>query len=164
MGLRPFFCLGGRTVASVEEEIEAVIEPAVSALGYELVGVEFQQERGGYVLRAYIDSPHGVTVDDCAHVSYQVSGVLDVEDPVQERYQLEISSPGLDRPLFKARDYERFAGQRAQLRLQELWHGRRKLTGTLRGTEGDNVCIEVEGQEFRVPLAMIRRARLVPDL
>lgn len=163
-GPTALFLFGGPVMGPVEERVETIITHAVEALGYELVGIEFQQEQGGHVLRVYIDNPRGISVDDCAHVSYQVSGVLDVEDPIPEAYRLEISSPGLDRPLFKLADYERFAGERVQLRLTELWQGRRKLTGELRGVMGEEVVIEVDGSELRVPAALIRRARLVPNV
>ncbi|MGA7799547.1 MAG: ribosome maturation factor RimP [Gammaproteobacteria bacterium] len=140
----------------------ALIEPAVTALGCELVGVEYVS--GSSLLRVYIDRPEGVTLDDCEAVSYQISGLLDVEDPVPGHYSLEVSSPGLDRPLFKAGDFERFAGQQVRIRLGVPIDGRRNFKGLLRGLRQDDVVIEEDGQEVRLPLERIEQARLVPDV
>ncbi|HKJ07925.1 MAG TPA: ribosome maturation factor RimP [Gammaproteobacteria bacterium] len=140
----------------------ALIEPAVNTLGCELVGVEYVS--GSSLLRVYIDRPEGVTLDDCEAVSYQISGLLDVEDPIPGHYSLEVSSPGLDRPLFKAADFERFAGQQVRIRLGMPLDGRRKFKGVLHGLRGDDVVIEEDGQQFRLPLERIEHARLVPDV
>jgi ribosome maturation factor RimP len=96
-------------------------------------------------------------------VSHQLSGVLDVEDPIREHYTLEVSSPGLDRPLFSAAHFERFAGHGVRIRLARLIDRRRKLTGTLKGLRGDAVLVEVEGEELAIPLADVESARLVPE-
>lgn len=146
------------------ENLTRLIESAVLPLGYELVGVEYlSQGAGGGLLRIYIDHADGITVDDCARVSHQVSGVLDVEDPIRENYSLEVSSPGLDRPLFGRRDFDRFAGRRVSVRTRGKILDRRRFKGLLRGTEGGDVLIEVDGETFRLPLEQIDRARLVPD-
>jgi ribosome maturation factor RimP len=133
-------------------------------MGYEVVGVELagSGERGR-VLRVYIDQEEGITLDDCAAVSHQLSGVLDVEDPIREHYRLEVSSPGLDRPLFTPAQFERFAGHEVRIRLARLIDRRRKLSGVLRGVRGDAVLVEVEGAELAIPLADIESARLVPE-
>ncbi|HKK14471.1 MAG TPA: ribosome maturation factor RimP [Gammaproteobacteria bacterium] len=141
--------------------LAGLIEPAVNALGYELVGVEYKPNQ---LLRVYIDREQGITLDDCEAVSHQVSGLLDVEDPIPGHYQLEVSSPGLDRPLFKARDYERFVGHRVRVRLAAPLQGRRKFKGLLRGLRQEQVIIEEDGQEVCVPLESIEQARLVPDV
>jgi len=143
-------------------ELRKLIEPAVAALGFELVGVEFKSGRRG-LLRVYIDSEDGITVDDCQAVSHQVSGLLDVEDPIQGQYSLEVSSPGLDRPLFRAADFERFAGQEVRVRLVAPVDGRRKFRGVLVGMRDDRVVVRVEEQELAVSLDQIDEARLVPD-
>ncbi len=143
-------------------ELRTLLEPAVSALGFELVGVEFISGRRG-LLRLYIDSDDGVTVDDCQSVSHQVSGLLDVEDPIQGQYSLEVSSPGLDRPLFRAADFERFAGHEVRLRLVAPVEGRRKFRGVLAGMRDGRVVVQVEEQELVVTLEEIDEARLVPD-
>jgi ribosome maturation factor RimP len=133
-------------------------------MGYEVVGVELagSGERGR-VLRVYIDQEEGITLDDCAAVSHQLSGVLDVEDPIREHYRLEVSSPGLDRPLFTPAQFERFAGHEVRIRLARLIDRRRKLSGVLRGLRGDAVLVEVEGTELAIPLVDIESARLVPE-
>ena len=145
-------------------QIGALLEPAVEALGYQLVGVEYRSGGpGGALLRVYIDSEGGITVEDCERVSYQVSGLLDVNDPIAGHYTLEVSSPGLDRPLFSAAHFARFAGHPARIRLARLIGNRRKLAGVLRGVRDDLVLIEVEGEVVEVPLAEVESARLVPE-
>ena len=144
-------------------ELRELIEPAVTALGYELVGVEFTHGKTG-VLRVYIDHPEGIGVDDCEAVSHQVSGILDVEDPIRGRYTLEVSSPGLDRPLYRARDFERFAGSEVNLRLLAPLEGRRKFTGVLNGMRDGRVVLQMnDDEELVVALDEIDQARLVPD-
>ena len=144
-------------------ELRKLLEPAVTALGFELVGVEFIRDKRG-LLRVYIDDPDkGITVDDCKAVSHQISGVLDVEDPIQGQYALEVSSPGLDRPLFLARDFERFAGHEVSLRLSVPVNGRRKFKGVLAGIKDGEVTVQMEDEELIVSLEEIDQARLVPD-
>lgn len=145
------------------ERLTELFEPVVDGLGFELVGVEYHPGRGEGLLRIYIDHADGISVDDCARVSHQVSGVLDVEEPVSGRYRLEISSPGFDRPLIRERDYGRFVGHEVKLKLAGLWEGRRKLRGILQGLDGHEVLIEHEGEALRVPLDRIEKANLVPD-
>jgi ribosome maturation factor RimP len=142
-----------------------ILAAVVETMGYELVGVEFHPRRANSLLRVYIDSENGITLDDCQRVSYQVSGVLDVEDPIAGQYTLEVSSPGLDRPLFDTTHFERFAGSQVRVQLRELLDGRRKLVGRLLGMHGGDVAIvDSEGREWRVPLERIEKARLVPEL
>jgi ribosome maturation factor RimP len=143
-------------------ELRELIEPAVTALGFELVGVEFIHGKSG-LLRVYIDHPEGINVDDCQAVSHQVSGVLDVEDPIRGQYTLEVSSPGLDRPLFRERDFERFAGNQVDIRLLAPVNGRRKFKGVLGGLRDGQVVLQMDDEELVVALDEIDRARLVPD-
>ena len=144
--------------------IGEMLETAVRSLGYELVGVEYRGGgKGGGLLRVYIDSEQGITVDDCQKVSYQVSGVLDVNDPIPGHYTLEVSSPGMDRPLFRPEDYRRFAGSLVKLRLAYPVDGRRKFTGRLRGLDDGNVLLELEGAQVSLPLEQVEQARLVPE-
>jgi ribosome maturation factor RimP len=144
--------------------ISELLEPSIRSLGYELVGVEYLGGgTGGALLRIYIDNEHGVTLDDCQSVSYQVSGVLDVEDPIPGHYTLEVSSPGADRLLFKPHDYRRFAGSLVKLRLDRPLDGRRRFKGRLRGLDGDDVVIEQDGENVSLPLERIEQARLVPE-
>jgi ribosome maturation factor RimP len=142
--------------------LQALLEPVVTALGYELVGIE--QVTGGRrgLVRLYIDHPPGITVADCERVSRQVSAVLDVEDPIAGGYVLEVSSPGLDRPLYTLAHYERFAGHRARLKLRTPLAGNQhNVTGTLLGLDEDKVVMNVDGVEHRIPLAQIAKARLI---
>jgi ribosome maturation factor RimP len=142
-----------------------ILAAVVETMGYELVGVEFHPRHANSLLRVYIDSENGITLDDCQRVSHQVSGVLDVEDPIAGQYTLEVSSPGLDRPLFDATHFDRFAGSQVRVQLRELLVGRRKLVGRLLGMRGgDVVIVDSEGREWRVPLEQIEKARLVPEL
>ena len=144
--------------------IGELLEPGIRSLGYELVGVEYQRGgKGGGLLRVYIDSEDGISVDDCQTVSYQVSGVLDVEDPIKGHYTLEVSSPGLDRLLFKPKDFERFAGQVVKLRLSYPIEGQRKFKGRLLGMRDDNVVIVQDDQEISLPYGQVDQARLVPE-
>lgn len=145
------------------ERLTQLIEPVVEGLGYELLGIELQATARHALLRLYIDHGEGIRLADCERVSRQVSALLDVEDPIDVAYDLEVSSPGLDRPLFRARDFRRFAGRRARLRLSEPLDGRRNFSGVLLGLEGEDVRIEVDGEAVVLPLALIDKARLVPE-
>ena len=139
-----------------------MIEPAVSALGYELLGVEHHAAPRRSLLRVYIDSEAGIGIDDCERVSYQVSGILDVEDPVAGAYDLEVSSPGADRPLFEPSHFERYRGSQVRIRLDWPLDGRRSFRGVLRGCRDGNVLVDVDGAECALPLSQVGTARLVP--
>ena len=150
-GLRPIFCLS----------LEKVVEPVLTGLGFELV--DLQQSNGGSFLRLFIDKPGGITVEDCAMVSRHLTRVLAVEGVDYER--LEVSSPGLDRPLRKGADFARFAGHKAEVRMRTPdASGRRRFVGVLRGTDEGRVEMELEGQVVALELEGIERARLVPEL
>jgi ribosome maturation factor RimP len=148
--------------------LEKVVEPAVSGLGYELVDV--QASNGGRLLRLFIDKPGGINVDDCAAVSRHLTRVLAVEGIDYER--LEVSSPGLDRPLRKGSDFARFAGHKAEIRMRTPDPtGRRRFVGVLRGADGSRLLLELEaqkqdldGQTVALDLADVDRAKLVPEL
>ena len=158
MGFGPFFISADGFMAA----IETLVEPVVAGMGYELV--DLQAANGGRMLRLFIDKPGGIDVEDCAAVSRQLSRVFEVEGLDYDR--LEVSSPGLDRPLRKASDFARFAGQKADVRMRTPdASGRRRFVGTLRGTEDGRVTMEVEGQAtVRLELGDVERARLVPEL
>ena len=141
-----------------------MLEPAINALGCELVGIEFIPQGRRSLLRIYIDKESGVTIDDCSDVSHQVSGILEVEDPIREQFTLEVSSPGLDRLLFRQEDFERFKGSLVKLRLRQGVEGRRNFTGRILGVEGDAVRIEAEGELFDFAVDDIDKARLVPEI
>ena len=150
-------------IRQANQALYNLLEPVVNVLGCELVGIEFLPQGKRSVLRVYIDKAEGVTVDDCSAVSYQISGLLDVEDPIREQYTLEVSSPGLDRLLFKAEHFERFSGHRARIRLRVPMEGRRNFTGLITGCDGRTVMLDVDGERVELPLAEIDKARLAPD-
>ena len=143
------------------DKLSQMLMPVVEGMGYECVGIEYLTGPG--ILRIYIDTPEGVTVKDCSAVSHQVSGVLEVEDPIHENFHLEVSSPGLDRPLFTPEHYLRFLGREVTLKFHGKWEGRRKLVGSLVNYIDGNVMLESEGEEFVVPFDAINSARLAPD-
>lgn len=146
------------------ERVRSIIEPGVHALGYELVDVELAGQGRNALLRIYIDQPDGVTVEDCAAVSRQVSAVLDVEDPIPGHYTLEVSSPGLDRPLRREEDFSRFKGALIHVRMLTPIMGRRNFTGRLLGYERESVVLEADTERYELALANIEKARLVPEL
>ena len=143
--------------------LDALLGPVITDMGYVCWGIERVHQGRGALLRVYIDNATGVTLEDCEKVSRRVSGILDVEDPIAGAYLLEVSSPGLDRPLFTPAQYERFIGETAQVRLSRAIEKRRRITGRIEGVTGQDVILNEAGREFRVPLAGIERARLCPD-
>lgn len=139
----------------------SVIEPVVESLGFELVGVEYLVQGGDGLLRVYIDTENGIVVEDCSRVSHQLSGVLDVEDVIKGHYSLEVSSPGLDRPLFSLAHFERFVGSEVKLRLDAHQDGRRNFRGKIVGVEDGEIVLLIDGEEVCVPFLAIDRANLV---
>jgi ribosome maturation factor RimP len=158
-----------------------IVEPHVHGAGLELIELRWNREGEGWVLRAFIDRPApphlpgaaeppadvlpplGVGHEDCERVSRDLSAALDVADVIHHGYRLEVSSPGLDRPLRREQDFRRFAGREVKIRTTDPVQGRRNFSGTLRGADAGRVEIECEGQSFRLPIASIARAHLVPD-
>ena len=151
---------GEGSVPKRDLRLEQLIEPAVRALGYELVGIEHLSQGRHSLLRIYIDSPDGIGLEDCEKVSHQVSGVLDVEDPIHGQYDLEVSSPGLDRPLFSPEHFVKYAGSTVKVRLQTPIAGQRNLTGVLQGMRGTDVVIMENGVEHLLPHSAIAKAHL----
>ena len=149
-------------MATREQQIQQLLEPTVEAMGFELWGVEYLSQGRHTLLRVYIDGEYGVTVDDCAAVSEQVGGVLDVEEPITGEYTLEVSSPGMDRLLFRLDQYPDYIGERVELRLRSPFEGRRRFKGILKGVEGEDVVIEVDEHEYLLPHEAIEKARLQP--
>ncbi|MBM3343954.1 MAG: ribosome maturation factor RimP [Betaproteobacteria bacterium] len=141
-------------------DLTNLLEATLAGLGYELVDVE-RSGRGG-LMRVFIDSPKGIGLDDCTTVSHHLTRVLTVENVDYER--LEVSSPGLDRPLKKARDFERFAGQKVRVKLRVPQAGQRNFTGVLKHTRAGTVELDVEGKAVAFDLANLDKARLVPEL
>jgi ribosome maturation factor RimP len=146
----------------LEKRVEELIQPTLNAMGYEVVRVLLSGKHNP-TLQIMAEPSNGgpMTVDDCAEISRAVSAVLDVEDPIKGAYQLEVSSPGLDRPLTRRQDFERYAGFEARVETQQLIDGRRRFKGRLDGIDGDDVLLEVEGIAVRIPLAQVYRAKLV---
>jgi len=145
------------------EHLVNLIEPIVEGLGYECVGIDYNPHPKHGLLRIYIDSEQGILLEDCSKVSHQISGVLDVEDPVPGNYQLEISSPGEDRPFFKVSQFERFIGSTVLVNLYKPIAGRRKITGVIEKVDGDDITLQEEGQLYLIPFDAMSKARLVPD-
>src|SRR4051812_11297530 len=154
------------------QELWLLAEPYVRDAGFDLVEVQFGREPTGWVLRVFIDNPEGgegaaVSHLDCARVSRDVSAALDVADAIPHAYQLEVSSPGLDRPLRREGDFARFAGQQARVRLSEEGGqqvgGRRNFSGTIRSAKDGRVEIECDGRSYQLPIEEIAKANLVPD-
>jgi ribosome maturation factor RimP len=145
------------------EHLVNLIEPIVEGLGYECVGIEYNPHPKHGLLRIYIDSEDGILVEDCTKVSHQVSGVLDVEDPIMGNYSLEVSSPGEDRPFFKVSQFERYIGRSVLVHLFKAIEGRRKITGLINKVEGDVIILQEGEQVFEVPFIAMSKARLVPE-
>jgi len=146
------------------QKLVGLIEPVVSAMGYALLGVEHIKQGRHSLLRIYIDKFDGITLTDCEKVSHQVTGIFDVEDPIQGTYNLEVSSPGLDRPVFTLAQFAQNTGKMVKLNLGTKLDGRRKLTGRIIEAGTDFVLVECEGTEYRVVADMIDHARLVPEM
>jgi ribosome maturation factor RimP len=158
MGFGPFFVCA---VAMQMNTLTGIVEPVLAGLGFELVDVQAAGRSG--LVRVFIDRPGGVTVDDCAAVSRHLTRLFAVEDVAYER--LEVSSPGLDRPLHKAADFARFAGRRVEVRMRLPDEtGRRRFVGLLQGVEGAAAMLLVEGRPVALALEGMERARLVPEL
>jgi len=150
-------------VRQVPGHIQSLIAPVVESLECELVGIEYARQGKRSLLRIYIDKENGVDVKDCQRISHQLSGVLDVEDIIKEQYQLEVSSPGLDRPLYTLAHFERFAGRMAKLTLVSPIKGQRKFKGTLEGVEEDQVIVNIGEDELVLSLNAIDKANLIPE-
>jgi len=145
------------------DELARLLEPTVARLGYELADLEVRLGGKGGVVRVFIDKLDGIGLDDCEKVSRAVSAILDVEDPVPGNYELEVSSPGLDRKLTKVEHFQRFMGETVKVSLRYPKEGRRRFRGTLVSVDDDNIVVEVDGESHSLALSMIDTARLVPD-
>ncbi|MGM0481256.1 MAG: ribosome maturation factor RimP [Pseudomonadota bacterium] len=139
-----------------------MIRPAVEALGYELWGVEFVRAGKFSTLRVYIDNPDGISVDDCAEVSYQVSALLDVEDPITVEYNLEVSSPGMERPFFNTEQLQSYIGEMLALELIAAQQNKRKFKAQLMAVENDQLSLAVDNETLQVSMRDVKKAHLVP--
>jgi ribosome maturation factor RimP len=157
-----FFCT--REKPMFNKELTQLLTPVAADLGLECLGVEYSPSHGNGLVRVYIDAPErAVTVDDCEAVSRQVSALLDVNDPIQGRYTLEVSSPGLDRPLYTPEQFARVKGNAAKIEVNLAIAGRRRFQGTILAVEGEDVVVEQDGTPVRIAHANIHKAKLVPQ-
>jgi len=144
--------------------LTTLLEPVVTELGLELVEIQFRREASGWVLRLIIDKEAGVSLDDCTEVSQEVGRLLEVEDPIDHSYRLEVSSPGLERPLRREKDYLRFVGRKAKIKTKEPVDGQRVFIGTIEQFHDRVLTLETDRGKMSLPLDMIAKARLVFDL
>lgn len=149
-------------MASKQEQLHALIAPVAASLGCELWGLEYLTQGRYTTVRIYIDREEGVSLEDCEKVSRQVSSVMDVEDPIDSEYTLEVSSPGMDRPLYTLEQYARYIGEQINVRLRLARDGRRKFKGTILAVEGDEVRIAVDDIEYLLSVDAIDKANIIP--
>ncbi|BAP43451.1 ribosome maturation factor RimP [Pseudomonas sp. 21LCFQ02] len=149
-------------MSSKLEQLQAMLAPVVEALGYTCWGIEFVSQGRHSMLRIFIDKEGGVLVEDCEIVSRQVSGILDVEDPISSEYTLEVSSPGMDRPLFTLEQFALHTGNQVKIKLRSPYEGRRNFQGLLRGVEEQDVVVQVDDHEYLLPIDMIDKANIIP--
>ena len=152
-------------MADLKDQLEDIIEPAVAALGFDYVGIELLPSGNSMLLRVYVDEISGIDLAGIEKVSRQVAAVLDVEEPIASHYTLEVSSPGLDRPLFRIGDYQRFIGQQIKLRLRLPKQGdRRNYKGELASVEDQQIVLTMEsGEQITIGFDEIEKANLVPE-
>jgi ribosome maturation factor RimP len=150
----------------LRDRLTAMLQPVIEGLGYELWELEYLPGRGNALLRLYIDTEahEGITVDDCERVSRAVSGLLDTEDPIPGQYTLEVSSPGLERPLRTPGQFARYVGETVFVEVAQPLEGRRRFTGALAAADAATIEVEVDGRRWTLPVAGIRKAHLAPDV
>ncbi len=152
-----------RPVSGQRENLQELLRPGVEALGFELVGIDFQPREKNTLVRLYIDSAQGVRLEDCEAVSRQVSGILEVDDPISGRYTLEVSSPGLDRPLFDLSHFKQYMGKKSRVKMIVEVNGRKNFTGIIKAVSDTVVTLLVDDSEFELIFDDIKSARLVPE-
>ena len=150
-------------MVGLREKLIELVEPLLAGLGYELVELEFSGGQGSATLRVFIDRASGVTIEDCEHVSRELSALLDVHDPVPASYRLEVSTPGLDRVLRTPAHFARFAGSRVAVELTAPRDGRRRYTGRLQRSDAEGIEMEVDGIGVKLRYPELLRARIVPE-
>lgn len=150
-------------LGSKADQLKEMLAPVVESLGYECWGIEYVGQGKHTVLRVFIDHENGIQVDDCAKVSRQLSAVLDVEDPITSEYALEVSSPGMDRPLFTEAQFLKYVGSAVSVKLRFPFEGRRKFTGRLNGVEEGDVVVQVDNVEYCLPVSAIEKANVEPE-
>lgn len=144
-------------------KIEQIVESVAGRLGYEVVKVEFVPQQKNSILRVYIDSENGIQIRDCEKVSRQISAVMEVEDPIAGHYTLEVSSPGIDRPLVKPAHFQRFCGHRVKVSTRNMYLGRKRFTGKLTEVNDAGIVVEVDGEAYELPFNDINNAKLCPE-
>lgn len=163
MGVSPIFCFSQERFSVAKlDQLHAMLAPVVEGLGYDCWGIEYLAQGKHSLLRVYIDHADGIGVEDCEKVSRQVSGVLDVEDPISAEYTLEVSSPGMDRPLFTLPQFAAWAGSQVKIKLRVPFEGRRNFQGLLKGIEEQDVVVQVDDHEFLLPIDSIDKAQIIP--
>lgn len=163
LGIYAQFLFVKRSSLSKDTQLIELIRPIVESLDFVFWGLEFTIQGRHTLLRVYIDHAEGINVDDCAEVSRQISAVMDVEDPIAQEYTLEVSSPGMDRPLYNVEQYKQYANHIIELRLRLPFEGRRKFKGQLIGVEQDEVVLVVDDHEYLLPIELIEKAQVVPQ-
>jgi ribosome maturation factor RimP len=147
------------------QDLSALFEPVIQSMGYELVGVEFQGSVQHGTLRVYIDHENGIGVDDCVAISQQISAILDVEEPIQQAYDLEVSSPGLNRPLFKPADYELFTDRLVKIKMAVPVDGRRNFKGVIQGVKQSKIVqVMVDNESYELLINDIAKANLISKI
>jgi ribosome maturation factor RimP len=148
-------------LAKFEQKLTELLRPAVEETGKSLLGIEYISAGNNSILRLFIDHENGIDVDDCAEVSRQVGALLDVEDPISSEYNLEVSSPGVDRPLFDIAHFQAVIGEIVNIKLSIPLNGRRKFKGPLVAIENNNLIIEVDSIDYEMPIGNVDKANLV---
>jgi ribosome maturation factor RimP len=148
-------------LAKFEQKLTELLRPAVEETGKQLLGIEYISAGNNSVLRLFIDHENGINVDDCAEVSRQVGAVLDVEDPISSEYNLEVSSPGVDRPLFELAHFQEVIGETINVKLSMPLNGRRKFKGPLIGIENNTLIVEVDSIDYELVISNVDKANLV---
>ncbi|WP_408954507.1 ribosome maturation factor RimP [Natroniella sp. ANB-PHB2] len=148
---------------SVERIVMELAEPIVVSQGLELVDVEYNKEGPDWILRVFVDNIDGVSLDDCQQVSRDLSEQLDLKDPIEQSYLLEVSSPGIDRPLKTKQDFKRFSGELVEISTYAPVNGKKELTGKLLGLEGENVKLSLDGEELSIPFSKIAKTKLAVE-
>lgn len=146
-----------------QKRFEELIAPLAVALDCRLWGIEFCVHGRQSLLRVYIDKDDGVTLDDCEKVSRQISSLMDVEDPINGQYTLEVSSPGMDRPLFTLEQCQQHVGSRVSIKLVRAFEGRKKYSGQLVAVENDELVIQIDDQQFILPFEWVEKAKVDPE-
>lgn len=166
VGLVPIFCFRFRWTAMANRVsvLMALLEPVINAMGFRLWGVEYLAQGKHSVLRVYLDKEGGIDIEDCAEASRQISSLLDVEDPIKGEYTLEVSSPGLDRPLFTLDQFREYAGEYVSLRLRESFAGRRNFSGQIKAVDDDEVVLIAGDEEYILPYELIEKANVVSQV